>query len=226
MIDTKIKDYFDDYKTRLIELLESVNVKDLELVISTMISTFKNNKTVYVCGNGGSAATASHIQADFSFFVRYFTKFRPKVRALTDNVAMITAVGNDTTFNDIFVEQLKGHFEKGDAIICISASGNSENVIRAAQYANDHGGTSIGFIGFSKVDPFTRIVSPSFCIDTPHDCIALMVDCKSSPSFKFVIQLTPLAMEASIIDRCEIDLSPGNEIVELIIIILLFPLQY
>jgi D-sedoheptulose 7-phosphate isomerase len=149
MIDTKIKDYFDDYKTRLIELLESVNVKDLELVISTMISTFKNNKTVYVCGNGGSAATASHIQADFSFFVRYFTKFRPKVRALTDNVAMITAVGNDTTFNDIFVEQLKGHFEKGDAIICISASGNSENVIRAAQYANDHGGTSIGFIGFT-----------------------------------------------------------------------------
>ena len=144
-----ITSYFQDYRVKLNNLLDLVNVDDLESVISTMVTTFKNGKTVYVCGNGGSAATASHIQADFSFFVRYFTKFRPKVRALTDNVAMITAVGNDTSFNDIFLEQLKGHFVPGDAIICISASGNSENVIRAAQYANEHGGTSIGFIGFT-----------------------------------------------------------------------------
>jgi len=113
-----------------------------------LIGVFKNGKTVYVCGNGGSAATASHMQADFTFFVRYFTKFRPKMVALTDNVSMITAVGNDTTFKDIFVEQLKGRFESGDLIICISASGNSENVIRAAEYANSSGGESIGFIGF------------------------------------------------------------------------------
>ena len=144
-----VTSYFQDYRVRLNNLLDLVNIDDLESVISTMVTTFKNGKTVYVCGNGGSAATASHIQADFSFFVRYFTKYRPKVRALTDNIAMITAVGNDTSFNDIFVEQLKGHFENGDAIICISASGKTENVIRAAQYANDHGGTSIGFIGFS-----------------------------------------------------------------------------
>lgn len=141
--------FYQEYRSRLINLLDLVKIEDLEAVISTMITTFKCGNTIYVCGNGGSAATASHIQADFSFFVRYFTKFRPKVKALTDNVAMITAVGNDTSFNDIFVEQLRGHFEPGDAIICISASGNSENVIRAAQYANDHGGTSIGFIGFT-----------------------------------------------------------------------------
>ncbi len=145
----KLQTYYLDYRHRLNKLLDLVDIDDLEKVIGTMVTTFKNGKTVYVCGNGGSAATASHIQADFSFFVRYFTKFRPKVKALTDNVPMITAVGNDTTFNDIFVEQLKGHFEKGDAIICISASGNSENVIRAAQYANENGGNSIGFIGFT-----------------------------------------------------------------------------
>ena len=144
-----LDNYLGDYRVRLNTLLDKINVDDLEAVISAMIATFKNGNTVYVCGNGGSAATASHIQADFSFFVRYFTKFRPKVRALTDNVAMITAVGNDTSFNDIFLELLKGHFVPGDAIICISASGNSENVIRAAQYANEHGGTSIGFIGFT-----------------------------------------------------------------------------
>jgi D-sedoheptulose 7-phosphate isomerase len=141
--------YFDEYKKRLNNLLDLVSIDDLEKVVSTIVTTFKNGKTVYVCGNGGSAATASHIQADFSFFVRYFTKFRPKVRALTDNVPMITAVGNDTSYNDIFVEQLKGHFEEGDAIICISASGNSENVVRAAEFANKNGGQSIGFIGFT-----------------------------------------------------------------------------
>lgn len=144
-----IQNYFNSYRERLNNLLDAVDINALEKVIETMINTFKNGKTVYVCGNGGSAATASHIQADFSFFVRYFTKFRPKVRALTDNVPMITAIGNDTSFNDIFVEQLKGHFEEGDTIICISASGNSENVIRAAQYANDNNGTSIAFVGFS-----------------------------------------------------------------------------
>lgn len=144
-----LTEFVSDYRIRLFNLFDSINIIDLEKVIETMVTAFKNGNTVYVCGNGGSAATASHVQADFSFFVRYFTKFRPKVRALTDNVAMITAVGNDTTFNDIFVEQLKGHFVEGDAIICISASGNSENVIRAAQYANEKGGKSIGFIGFT-----------------------------------------------------------------------------
>lgn len=144
-----LQSYFDNYRARLNNLLDQINIDDLQAVIELMITTFKKGKTVFVCGNGGSAATASHIQADFSFFVRYYTQFRPKVRALTDNVAMITAVGNDTSFNDIFVEQLKGHFSEGDAIICISASGNSENVIRAAQYANEHGGKSIGFVGFT-----------------------------------------------------------------------------
>jgi D-sedoheptulose 7-phosphate isomerase len=144
-----LESYFQDYKKRLNNLLEMVSISDLEKVISTMVTVFKNGKTLYVCGNGGSASTASHMQADFSFFVRYFTKFRPKVVALTDNVAMITAVGNDNSFDDIFVEQLKGHFSDGDAIVCISASGNSENVVRAAEYANTNGGTSIGFIGFT-----------------------------------------------------------------------------
>jgi len=144
----QVKQFLENYKNSLHKLLELIDSEALENVVSTIIETFKNGKTLYICGNGGSAATASHMQADFAFFVRYFTNFRPKVRALTDNVPLITAVGNDTTFYDIFVEQLKGNFEKGDAIVCISASGNSENVIRAAEYANANGGTSIAFVGF------------------------------------------------------------------------------
>lgn len=144
-----IHSYYSDYRNRLNKLLDKVNLDDLERVITTMITAFKNGQTVYICGNGGSAATASHMQSDFTYFVRYYTKFRPKVRALTDNIPMLTAIANDNSFDDIFTEQLKGQFETGDVIICISASGNSENVIRAARYANQHGGTSIGFIGFT-----------------------------------------------------------------------------
>ncbi|MFZ4739769.1 MAG: D-sedoheptulose-7-phosphate isomerase [Bacteroidales bacterium] len=143
-----VKNYLTDYKNSLNNLLNLIDADILEQIITKLIDTFKNGKTLYIAGNGGSAATASHMQADFAFFVRYFTKFRPKVRALTDNVALITAIGNDTTFYDIFVEQMKGNFEAGDTILCISASGNSENVIRAAEYANNHGGSSISFVGF------------------------------------------------------------------------------
>ncbi len=143
-----IQIYFESYRNRVDEILNKVDIDSLVKTIDIIISAFKNGNTVYVCGNGGSAATATHMQADFSFFTRYFTKFRPKVRALTDNAAMMTAVGNDTSFHDVFVEQLKGHFEKGDVLICISASGNSENIIRAANYANISGGISIGFVGF------------------------------------------------------------------------------
>jgi D-sedoheptulose 7-phosphate isomerase len=146
---TNLQKYFSNYRERLFNLIDLVDINDLESVIDVLVTAFKNGKTVYVCGNGGSAATASHIQSDFSYFVRYFTKFRPKVRALTDNVAMITAVGNDSSFAEIFVEQLKGHLEEDDVLICISASGNSKNVIEAAEYANRHGGITVGFIGFT-----------------------------------------------------------------------------
>jgi D-sedoheptulose 7-phosphate isomerase len=144
-----VNSYLVNYKTRLNNILDQLTHENLEPVITAMIDTFKSGKTLFVAGNGGSAATASHMQVDFSFFVRYFTKYRPKIRALTDNVPMMTAVGNDTSFDDIFVEQLKGHFVPGDTLLCISASGNSENVVRAAQYANDNGGTSIAWVGFA-----------------------------------------------------------------------------
>ncbi len=144
-----IDKYLTNYKSRLNSILNQLNHDNLEPVITAIIDTFKSGNTLFVVGNGGSAATASHMQVDFSFFVRYFTQYRPKIRALTDNVPMMTAVGNDTSFDDIFVEQLKGHFIEGDSLLCISASGNSENVVRAAKYANEQGGTSICWVGFS-----------------------------------------------------------------------------
>lgn len=144
-----LTDFLDSYKERLIKLFDSIDIDMLESIIAAMVKAFKNGNTMYVVGNGGSAATASHIQADFQFFVRYFTNFRPKVVALTDNVPLMTAISNDNSYEDVFFEQMKGVFNKGDLLLAISASGNSPNVVKAVEYANELGGTTIAFCGFT-----------------------------------------------------------------------------
>jgi D-sedoheptulose 7-phosphate isomerase len=144
-----ITSYLASYKERLILLFDSIDVEMLESIIDALVTAFKNKKTLYVVGNGGSAATASHIQADFQFFVRYFTDFRPRVIALTDNVPLITAISNDISYDEIFVEQMKGVFNEGDLLLAISASGNSPNVVKACEYAKELGGKTIAFCGFS-----------------------------------------------------------------------------
>ena len=146
---TQLTDFLKSYKERLISLFDSIDDDVLESIVAAMVEAFKNGNTLYVAGNGGSAATASHIQADFQFFVRYFTDFRPKVIALTDNVPLMTAISNDISYEDVFVEQMKGMFKKGDLLLAISASGNSPNVVKATQYANELGGTTIAFCGFN-----------------------------------------------------------------------------
>jgi len=142
------KNHVENYKERLINLYDSMDLDLLETIINEFINCFKNGRTLYIAGNGGSAATSSHMQCDFSFFVRHCTNFRPKVVALTDSTPLLTAIGNDNSYDDIFIEQLKGSFEKDDVLLTISASGNSKNVIKAAEYANNMGGTTICFVGF------------------------------------------------------------------------------
>jgi len=143
-----LEEHFNEYRKNLIDLIDAIDLNILEKIIARFIKAHREGKTIYVCGNGGSAATASHYQVDFGFFVRYFTQKRMKFRSLTDQVPMITAIGNDHSYEDIFVDQLIDNFEEGDVLIAISASGNSMNVIKAVQYANEKGGTSIGLVGF------------------------------------------------------------------------------
>jgi len=144
-----LKDYLQDYVGRLTDILNKIDPEKLGQVVTAFVDAFKSGNTIYVVGNGGSAATASHMQADFRFFVRYFSKFRPKIIALTDNMPMITAIGNDNNFEDVFVEQMRGQFVAGDVLIAISASGNSPNLVKAAEYANELGGVTISFVGFA-----------------------------------------------------------------------------
>ncbi len=162
----KLGNYLTNYKERLTEVLSQINVDILEQITSELIRAFKSKNTIYIIGNGGSAATASHMQADFGFFVRYFSKFRPTIIALTDNVPIITAVGNDNAFEDVFLEQLRGRFNPNDILIAISASGNSPNLLKAADYANSRKGITISLTGFDggKLKDMSKI-----CLFTPNN---------------------------------------------------------
>ena len=144
----KLIAHVNDYRQKLTALYDQIDYDILEKITSLIIDAYRNGKTVYVAGNGGSAATASHYQVDFGFFVRYFKKKRIKVRSLTDHTPLMTAIGNDNSYEQVFTQQMQDHFNAGDLLIAISASGNSMNLVKAAEYANELAGTSIGLVGF------------------------------------------------------------------------------
>lgn len=138
----RIKKAISDYFIELQTTLEKVKVSDIEKVAQVILTAFKQDRTIFIFGNGGSAATASHMACDL------LKKTGLKVISLTDNVASITALSNDYSYKEIFVRQLKSLLKPRDLVIGISASGNSPNIIAAFQYAKKQGAITVGFLGF------------------------------------------------------------------------------
>jgi D-sedoheptulose 7-phosphate isomerase len=121
---------------------------------------------VFLIGNGGSAATASHMMNDLNKFTQAPGKSRLRALALTDNVPLMTAWGNDAAYEDVFVEPLLNFMRQGDVLIAISASGNSANVVKAARVAREHGLQVIALTGdrggrlAEMADLVVRVPSP------------------------------------------------------------------
>ncbi len=136
------------YFAQVQQALESVNVQTVERVIQLLLAANERGSTIYVCGNGGSAATASHFVNDLSKGTIVPGQPRFRAIALTDNVPLITAWGNDTSYDNIFSEQLRGLVRAGDIVIAISGSGNSPNVLNAIAVGADAGATTVGFSGY------------------------------------------------------------------------------
>jgi len=145
----KINQFIGDYKHKLSQIIEKTSTEDLTRMILLIHEAFKSNKTLFICGNGGAAASSLHMQADLAFYIRHVTTFRPKIVNLVSNTSLITAISNDISYEEVFVEQLKGVSNEGDILLSMSASGESENLIRATNYANSHGMKSISIVGFS-----------------------------------------------------------------------------
>ncbi len=119
-------------------------IKDIAIAIE---KTADDGKTVYIMGNGGSASTSSHMATDLNKTAIIENKKRFKVISLNDNVPIMTAWANDSSYDLIFVEQLKNFLSDGDVVIGISGSGNSPNVVKAISYANAKGNITIGITG-------------------------------------------------------------------------------
>ena len=136
------------YISHLQDVLERLKLDDVRQSIDVIMEAYYVNKQIFVIGNGGSASTASHLACDLGKGTSVAGKPRFRVISLTDNVATMTAWSNDVAYEDVFVEQLKNLVNAGDVVIGISASGNSENVIRAMQHAADIGCNTIGWSGF------------------------------------------------------------------------------
>ena len=138
-----------DYRANVIDLCKDIDEGKIEGVCQILLDAYKNKKRIFVAGNGGSAGTANHFCCDFGKNAVKSETDRPKIISLSANMEVVTALGNDFCYGDIFLEQLKNLMDDGDVILLISASGNSENVVKAAEYVKSRNGKVIGFTGFS-----------------------------------------------------------------------------
>ena len=141
-------DRIQAYISDLQGVLERLSLTDIRQSIDLVMETYQADRQIFVIGNGGSASTASHIATDLGKGTSTPGMRRFRVISLTDNVAMMTAWSNDVCYADVFVEQLKNLVNPGDLVIAISASGNSENIIRAIRHAKTVGCKTIGWTGF------------------------------------------------------------------------------
>jgi D-sedoheptulose 7-phosphate isomerase len=146
----RIEDFSKSYFKYLSELLEQLDPKNIKLFVDELEKARKDGRTIFVAGNGGSAATASHIANDIGMVMMKQENIQSSFRVLSisDNISLMTALGNDYGYEDIFVRQLQIHFKPGDVLIVISASGNSENLVRSAKWVKENNGTVIGLLGF------------------------------------------------------------------------------
>lgn len=140
--------YLKKYLDELSKSIINSNKKQLEKAINLIVKKIKNNNTIFVCGNVGSAAIANHYVCDYLKFFRDRTVYKPKIISLSSNLETITAIANDISYDQIFKYQAESLSKKNDLIIIISSSGNSKNIIELLKFAKKKGISSIGFSGF------------------------------------------------------------------------------
>ena len=139
--------FAEHYKSALLGALETIDLKQVDTAIEWLAEARDRSRRIFVCGNGGSASTASHFATDMVKGASFGRDNRFRIMALTDSLPTITAYSNDLSYESVFVEQLKNFAEPGDVLIAVSGSGNSPNVLRAVEYANSIGCRTIGLSG-------------------------------------------------------------------------------
>src|SRR2546421_1034100 len=167
------------YLSGMRELLERIDTADLAACVDALWRAWQRERTVFIVGNGGSAATASHLACDLAKQTQVPDRAPLRAHSLTDNLALMTAFANDVDYGQVFAEQLRIHCRPGDLLVCVSCSGNSPNVLAAIEAARSYGLRVIGFGGFDGgrmrglCDPYVHV--PSFeygLVESAHVVIA------------------------------------------------------
>ena len=147
------------YKADVLKAIETIELDKVGTAIDIFIQAREEGRRIFVCGNGGSASTASHFVCDMVKGASFHRDKRFRIMALTDSLPTITAYANDVGYDSVFVEQLKNFAEPGDVVMAISGSGNSPNVLRAVEYANSIGCRTIALSGRNggKLGPMAQL---------------------------------------------------------------------
>ncbi len=146
---SRIGAYWSVYADHLAAAAKGVDPAAMQAAADLITETIRADRWVYACGNGGSAAIANHLHCDFTKGVATDTPYRPRIVSLSANVETMLAIGNDISFADIFSYQLRQAARPGDLLITVSSSGDSENIVRAIEWAKANEMRSIALTGFS-----------------------------------------------------------------------------
>jgi D-sedoheptulose 7-phosphate isomerase len=151
---------FAGYFARVSNTLNRVDTEAVNSLMELLQKAREDEASVFIFGNGGSGATASHVTGDFLKGISYGLDKRFRVQCLNDNIAGMMAISNDLTYDEIFIEQLKVFLRKGDVVIGISGSGNSANVVKALEFARVQGAHTVAFCGFKggKIKDIAELV--------------------------------------------------------------------
>lgn len=157
----------ESYKTDLMQAIDTIDLAKVNQAIEWFKQARRDGKHIFVCGNGGSASTASHFACDMVKGASFNRESRFRIMALTDQLPTLTAYANDVSYDAVFVEQLKNFAQPGDLFLGISGSGNSPNVLRAMEYANQAGCRTMALTGRDggKLGPMAQL---NIQVAVPH----------------------------------------------------------
>lgn len=168
-----VREYAQKYINELIKSLNALPLDKIEEVAGLLKEAYVKGRNIFVMGNGGSAAMASHFACDFTKGSSVKGKKKFKAIALTDNVPLMTAWANDVSYDDIFSGQLGSLAQKDDLVVVFTGSGNSRNILKAVEFANSIGAKTIAFTGFDggKVKDMAKtcLIVPSSNMERVED---------------------------------------------------------
>jgi histidinol-phosphate phosphatase family protein len=147
--------FAEDYSHELVQALATVDVAAFDRASKVLADAYDRDSAVFVCGNGGSASIANHLQCDHVKGVRVGTDLRTRVTSLSTNVEILSAIANDIGYDAVFEYQLESMARPGDVLVAVSSSGRSPNIVRALAWAETHGMQTIAMTGFGGGDART-----------------------------------------------------------------------